>query len=99
LQPAFGLITLLAAAASAGLGNGRAARRRRVVAEIARRLLTGDQLLDLLARQRLVFEQAFGDGNPFLLLLAQYGLGGGVGLVDEPAHFGVDDLRRLLRDV
>ena len=72
LQPAFGLAALLAlGAAGAGLRHGRAAARRRVVAEIARGLLAGDQLLDLLARQRLVFEQPFGNRDPFLLLLGQ----------------------------
>ena len=58
-------------AAGAGLRHGRAAAGRRVVAEVARRLLAGDQLLDLFAGQRLVFEQPLGQRDPFLLLLGQ----------------------------
>src|SRR5690606_17839307 len=68
LHSAFvGLGTLLLAARGTSGGHGRTAAGRRVVAHVARRLLAGEELPDLVARQRLVFEQALGDGDPFLL--------------------------------
>ena len=47
---AFRLGPLLGLLRSAGLGNCRSAARRCVVAHVARRLVAGDQLLDLVAR-------------------------------------------------
>ena len=65
LHAAFGLAAALLALApvAPAFGTAEPRRRRRVVADVARRLLAGDQLLDLVARQRLVFEQAFGDAR------------------------------------
>src|SRR5690349_14057152 len=54
---AFRLRSLLAAAAGAGFRHGRATAGRGVIAKVAGGLVAGDQLLDLLAGQRLVFEQ------------------------------------------
>ena len=87
----------------AALAGGRhrgGARRRRLDHRLAHRPLAGEQVLDLVARQRLEFEQALGErlevgallGRGCLLRLGIAGL-------DQPADLGVDLAARLLRDV
>lgn len=66
-EAAFGLVAL-SGRPCAGLRNGRAAARRRIIAEIAGRLFAADQRLDLFAGQGLVFEQTFGKGDEFVVL-------------------------------
>jgi hypothetical protein len=47
----------------AGFGTAEPRARRRVVADIARPASRRDQRLDLVAGQRLVFEQPLGDAR------------------------------------
>ena len=51
-----------------------------------------NDLLDLVSRQRLVFEQALGDGEPAFALLGKDAVRFPIRLVDQPAHFGIDEL-------
>src|SRR5690606_29231775 len=93
LHAGVGLFAVLLAvlAARAGLGHRRTARGGSVVAKISRGLFSSHDLADLVARKRLIFEHPFGDGDPFLLLLGQDRARGRIGLINQAAHFIIDD--------
>ena len=48
------------------------------------------------ARQRLIFEQRLGNGFPLVVMGGQDLLGGGLAILDQLAHFLVDDARGIV---
>src|SRR5438105_2043488 len=59
----------------------------------ANRTLAAQESVNLVARQRLIFEQAFGEGVQVVDAILQNLFGPIVGLLDDPANFGIDLLR------
>src|SRR5207244_7090504 len=83
----------------AGGRHGRAARRRRLDYGLAHRPLAGEQVLDLVAGERLELEQALGQELEIGVLLIENLFGLRVASFDQAPDLGVDLAARLLRDV
>src|SRR5581483_5357644 len=73
----------------------RGARHDLVAAEVDRERAV-EERRHLLARDRLVAEEALGDAVEAVAVLGDQVLGALVGPIDELLHLGVDLLRRLL---
>src|SRR6266403_1885996 len=70
--------------------HGRAARRRRLDDGFARWPLAHEQVLDLVAGERLELEQALGQRLEIGALLAEDLLGLGIARLDQPPDLAVD---------
>src|SRR3546814_9647722 len=66
-------------------------------AVVAGDLALVEQRLDLLAAQRLIFQHGVGEQVKLVLMTLQYFLRPRIALLDQPANFLVDQLRRLVR--
>src|SRR6185369_18032944 len=74
-------------------------RDRRALGAAAVDGLAGEQLLDLVARQRLIFEQRLGERFELLAEFLEHVLGAVVPLVDDAADLLVDRTRGLVGHV
>src|ERR1043166_660078 len=83
----------------AGGRHLRGARGHRLGQSLAHRRLAVEQVLDLVARQRLVLEQALGEHFEVGALLLQDVARLGIALLDQPLDLGVDLLDGRFRDV
>src|SRR5215813_5786080 len=83
----------------AGRRHRRAARRGGLDHGFARRPLAGEQIFDLVAGQRLEFEQPLGQRFEISALLLENALRLGVAGLDQTLDLGVDLAARLLRDI
>src|SRR5262245_7075030 len=83
----------------AGRRYGRTARGRRLDHGFARWPLAGEQILDLVAGQRLEFEQPLGQRFEIGALLLENALRLGVGGLDQALDLTVDLAARFLRDI
>src|SRR5919201_5140249 len=83
----------------AGGRHGRATRGCRLDDGFARRPLAGEQILDLVAGQRLEFEQRLGQRLEIAALFLENLLRLFVTCLDQTLDLGVDLAARLLRDI
>src|SRR5690606_26818897 len=85
LHASIRLIALARFLAGTCLRHSSSTRRRRVIAKIARGLLTADDRFDLVTGQGFELKQTFGDGKPLVTVVRENAASFLIGFVNQAA--------------